>query len=73
MKNLRPLKFNEFEKQNNRKMSFFEENELSYSIHKLNQDKDYDFEKIQNKFIKEISEKELLKTEENAVKKKKYI
>jgi hypothetical protein len=57
VKNLRPLKFNEFEKQNTRKLSFFEENELSYSIYKKNPNSDFDLDKIQNKIINEITEK----------------
>ncbi len=57
MRNLRPLKFNEFEKENKRKLSFFEENELSYSIYKKNPNNEYDLEKIQNKIINEITEK----------------
>jgi hypothetical protein len=57
VRNLRPLKFNEFEKENKRKLSFFEENELSYSIYKKNPNNEYDLEKIQNKIINEITEK----------------
>ena len=52
VRGLRPLKFNEFEKDTTRKLSFFEENELCYSINKKNSMGDYDLDKIQLKMIK---------------------
>jgi hypothetical protein len=59
VKNLRPLKFNEFEKEKKRKLSFFEENELSYSIYRKNPNSEYDLDKIQNKIINDITEKKI--------------
>lgn len=57
VRGLRPLKFNEFEKDTTRKLSFFEENELCYSINKKNSMGDYDLDKIQLKMINDVCEK----------------
>lgn len=54
VKNLKPLKFNEFERDSKKKLTFHEEVQLSYSIKKLNQN-----EEIENKIIDEISQKGL--------------